>query len=241
MRPPFGKRSSSSTTPTNSQPSQPIPPIFGLRQQRFRAPAVALSTLPPPYDPIDPAPNEPGSSKESAWRAVLGAVKMAVSITRDSSDIFPPLKAVMVALSVLMDNCDVGPPQRLVLSIPDRFLQRMFANAEQIKELEGMIESLRGVLTSPVSVQDHEERARRELLRGFVLTPFKKRGHIIIVFRRKLTGIVAKLGPLAEQHDLMKFFKNVDHASILNGLVKELANAIAVYQVRVPNSIAGDP
>jgi hypothetical protein len=35
---------------------------------------------------------------------------MAVEIAKDSSDMFPPLKAVMVALSVLIKNYDVGPP-----------------------------------------------------------------------------------------------------------------------------------
>jgi hypothetical protein len=53
-----------------------------------------------------------------------------------------------------------------------------------------------------------------------------------------LVGIVAKLGPLAEQHGLMRFLKNVDHANILNGFVKELAYAIADYQVWRANSIA---
>ena len=36
---------------------------------------------------------------------------MAIEIAKDSSDMFPPLKAVMVALSVLVNNYDVGPPE----------------------------------------------------------------------------------------------------------------------------------
>ena len=60
-----------------------------------------------------------------------------------------------------------------------------------------------------------------------------------IYFRRKLVGIVIKLGPLAEQHGFMKFLKNVDHANTLNGFVKELADAITDYQVCNPDLIAG--
>jgi hypothetical protein len=46
-----------------------------------------------------------------------------------------------------------------------------------------------------------------------------------------LAGIVAKLGPLDDQHGFMKFLKNADHANILNGFVKELAYSLADYQV----------
>ena len=37
----------------------------------------------------------------------------------------------------------------------------------------------------------------------------------------------------------MKFLKNVDHANILNGFVKELADAVTDYQVCDPDSIVG--
>ena len=60
-----------------------------------------------------------------------------------------------------------------------------------------------------------------------------------ILFPRNLAGIVAELGPLADQHGLVKFLKNVEHANILNGFVKELAHAITDYQVWDANSIAG--
>jgi hypothetical protein len=69
--------------------------------------AVALSIASPFCDPTDAASDEPGSSKESAWRAAYGAAKIAVDIAKDSTDILPPLKAVMVALSVLIKNYDV--------------------------------------------------------------------------------------------------------------------------------------
>ena len=52
-----------------------------------------------------------------------------------------------------------------------------------------------------------------------------------IGLRRKLVGVVAKLGPLAEQHGLMKFLNNADHVGVLNGFVRDLTDAIADYQV----------
>ena len=42
-----------------------------------------------------------------------------------------------------------------------------------------------------------------------------------------------KLGPLSEQHGIMRFLKNVDHANTLNGFVQDLAYAVVDYQVRV--------
>ena len=72
--------------------------------------AIPLSIALPSCDPTDAALDEPGSSKESAWKAAYGAAKMAVDIAKDSSDMLPPLKGVMVALSVLIKNYDVGPP-----------------------------------------------------------------------------------------------------------------------------------
>ena len=67
----------------------------------------------------------------------------------------------------------------------------------------------------------------------------KKREYIshFIGFRRKLARIMAKLGPLAEQRGLMRFFKNVDHANVLNGFVNELSYALTDYQVWDPNSV----
>ena len=58
------------------------------------------------------------------------------------------------------------------------------------------------------------------------------------VICRKLAGIIAKLGPLSEQHGLGKFLKNVDHANILNGFVQDLAHALSNYQARPAYSIS---
>jgi len=54
--------------------------------------------------------------------------------------------------------------------------------------------------------------------------------------RRELAGIIAKLGPLSEQHGLLRFSKNVDHANTLNGFVQELIYVVTDYQVCVTKS-----
>ena len=69
--------------------------------------AIALAIAPPPCDPTDNAPNDPGSSKESTWKTAYGAARLAVEIANASSDMFLPLKAVVGALSVLIKNYDV--------------------------------------------------------------------------------------------------------------------------------------
>ena len=43
---------------------------------------------------------------------------------------------------------------------------------------------------------------------------------------------MVKLGPLSEQHGLVKFLNNIDRANTLNGFVQDLANAVTDYQVR---------
>ena len=121
------KAFSSSSTPTNNPPDTPAPPIAEYIKQQLAvflpgkkdrtlvasSSAIAVSTgigtLPQSSDLTDPVPDEPESSRESAWRAAYGAAKIAVDIAKDSSDILPPLKAVMVALSVLIKNYDVSP------------------------------------------------------------------------------------------------------------------------------------
>jgi len=119
-------------------------------------------------------------------------------------------------------------------------LQQTTANAEQIREIEERVQSLAEALTSPVGDQDSGEKARREVLRKFV---FPHQGALVhgeteSTIRRKLDGIIAKLGPLSEQQGLLKFLKNVDHANALNGFVQDLDYAVTDYQVRVANSIA---
>jgi hypothetical protein len=72
--------------------------------------AIALTFAIPPNDLTQTVPDDSGLSEESSWKEAYGFARMVVEVARDSSDIFPPLKAVMVALSVLIKNYDVGLP-----------------------------------------------------------------------------------------------------------------------------------
>ena len=107
------------------------------------------------------------------------------------------------------------------LSTADRFLQQTTANAQQIRDIEERVQSLAGVLASPIYDEDSEEKARRETLRRFVPQHSETPSHrsLTLLFYRKLTGIVIQLGPLSEQHGVLRFLKNVDHANTLNGFV----------------------
>lgn len=44
----------------------------------------------------------------TSWQTAYAAAKMAVEIAKESSDMFPPLKAVVGAMSVLFQNYDVS-------------------------------------------------------------------------------------------------------------------------------------
>jgi len=118
-------------TPTNNPPPTHASPIEFLKglatNPSTKGPSalatssgvIALSIGSPSRDPLDTAPNEPGSSRESGWKTAYGAARMAVEITKESSDMFLPLKAVAGALSVLIKNYDVSYPQTFHL-IDDR-------------------------------------------------------------------------------------------------------------------------
>ena len=95
--------------------------------------------------------------------------------------------------------------------------------------------SLSGVLRSPRSEDDHLESARRELLcrfeRGvptFTTTPLTEGIH------RRLMDVIIKLEPLSEQNGLLKFLRNEDHTALLEGFIRDIANAVAEYQVCSP-------
>ena len=55
-----------------------------------------------------PSDGDAGRGRDSGWRTAYAAARMAVEITKESSDMFLPLKAVVGAISVLMQNCDVS-------------------------------------------------------------------------------------------------------------------------------------
>lgn len=117
------KRSLSLPSTTNSQPPAPIPPAEYIKRelatfyphkkdQRALAAsssAIALSIISASCYPKENEPNEPGSSKESTWKTTYGAARIAIETAKESSDMFPPLKAVVGALSVLIKNYDASP------------------------------------------------------------------------------------------------------------------------------------
>jgi len=43
--------------------------------------------------------------------------------------------------------------------------------------------------------------------------------------------VLKRLEPLSEQHGLLKFLRNEDHAGSLNGFVQDVAQAVTDYQV----------
>ena len=99
-----------------------------------------------------------------------------------------------------------------------------------MKEIERRVQSLSGVLASPVGEGDYAEKGRREELQRFVPS------HVnIYCFShpplRKLKVVIAKLEPLTEQHAFIGLLCNVDNANILAGFVQQLADAIMDYQV----------
>ena len=49
-----------------------------------------------------------GQERGTGWQTAYAAAKIAVEIAKESSDMFPPLKAVLGAVSVLITNCDVS-------------------------------------------------------------------------------------------------------------------------------------
>jgi len=103
-----------------------------------------------------------------------------------------------------------------------------------VKDVEQRVQSLYGVLASPIGEDDNREKTRRAELQRFV---FRHAGihqstHPTL---RRLDGVIKKLEPLAEQHALLKFLRNVDNAKMLTGFAQELADAITDYQVCLPS------
>ena len=79
-------------------------------------------------------------------------------------------------------------PQHLVLSAVDGSLQQTIANTDQIREVEERIQSLGAILTYPMSRDDGEEKARREVFRRFVLPPSGYTGTFLIIYFSQEVG-----------------------------------------------------
>jgi len=110
--------------------------------------------------------------RDTGWKTAYAAVRMAVETIKESSDMFLPLKAVVGALSVLMKNYDVSisclQTKHLLIFRPSP-LQQTLENIDGVKGIERRVQSLSGVLASPVSEDDYAEKGRRAELRRSVL------------------------------------------------------------------------
>ena len=88
--------------------------------------AIALSLASPFYDTRDaPSDGDAIRGMDTGWQKAYSAARMTVEITKESSDMFLPLKAVVGAISVLIKNYDVGifpvdraPPNFMPNSLP---------------------------------------------------------------------------------------------------------------------------
>jgi hypothetical protein len=81
------------------------PQVKDQRALAASSSAIALSIASPGCDPSDFMSEE--SSRESAWKSAYGVARTAIDAVKESSDVFPPLKAVAGAISFLIKNYDV--------------------------------------------------------------------------------------------------------------------------------------
>ena len=107
-----------STPSTNSPPRISLPPkkdVRKLSSQRSlktlgaTSSAIALS-ISSAFRDLGDAPHDGSTEqgKDTHWQAACATIRMAVEITKESSDMCPLLKAVVGAISVLIKNCDVS-------------------------------------------------------------------------------------------------------------------------------------
>ena len=222
------------STPT---PAEQVNNLMSKRKPNVLAAsttAIAL-TISSAFSDIQDMPGDGGvvPGKDTAWKTAYGAARMAVEAVKESSDMFPPLKAVTGAMSVLIRNHDVGVSFVIWMSpypVPAFLFQQTSDNVDTMKEIERRVQSLSGVLASPVSEGDYAEKGRRLMLQMFVPSCVNMCQFAHPTLRR-LKGVMAKLEPLTEQHALIGFFRNVDNATILARFIQELADAVADYQV----------
>jgi hypothetical protein len=102
----------------SKSPTDPTPPpelVQQLATQRdYKAlaatsTAIALSISSAFYGTRGtPSDSAATRGRDAGWQTVYAALRTAVEITKESSDLFPPLKVVVGAISVLIKNHDVG-------------------------------------------------------------------------------------------------------------------------------------
>jgi hypothetical protein len=99
-------------SPTPTPPAELVQQFTSQRDIRALAASSTAIALPfgsPIYGTRDASNNEATvRGRDTGWQSTYAAARMAVEIAKESSDMFPPLKAVVGAMSVLIKNCDVG-------------------------------------------------------------------------------------------------------------------------------------
>ena len=100
------------SVPTPTSPAELVQDLTSRRDLRAVAAsstAIALSIGSAFYDVRDvSSDNAAVQGTDAGWQTAYAAIKMAVEITKETSDLFPPLKAVVGAVSALIKNYDVG-------------------------------------------------------------------------------------------------------------------------------------
>jgi hypothetical protein len=98
-----------------------------------------------------------------------------------------------------------------------------------VKEIEQRVQSLSGVLASPVGEDDHAEKGRRVELRRFV--HMQTHIKLLIPLSGNSRGLLRSSNHSPNNMCFSRFLHNVKNAKTLAGVVQELANAITDYQV----------
>ena len=99
-------------SPTPSPPAKDVQKLTSRRDPKTlgaTSSAIALSISSAFHDLGDASHDgSTDQGKNTYWQAACATIRMAVEITKESSDLCPPLKAVVGAISFLIKNYDVS-------------------------------------------------------------------------------------------------------------------------------------
>ena len=114
---PLFRKSKQSGDISVSDPTPPAELMQNLASRRnsralaVSSTAIALSIGTAFHDTLDtPGDGSTVQGRDASWQAAYGAARIALEIAKESSDMFPPLKAVTGAISVLIRSYDVSVP-----------------------------------------------------------------------------------------------------------------------------------